>query len=1268
MSKHDDLVKKLKEIFQIDKPELDFGIYRILNARVVEINDYLENRLKSKVSASLSASGAATVDGIHKELQEKEAQYRTDGIDPETVPKVRELRKKLADYTVGTSEHENAVFTHLLTFFSRYYDNGDFISQRRYKGDTYAIPYAGEEVVLHWANKDQYYTKSGENFSNYAFKLDDGRSVRFRLVTADTAKDNRKDNDKERRFVLIDRPVPFALSLSKGDEGEDYEETLLPITEENNELVLRFEYKAMPKGTKQDALVLDAVNKVLADSIVKARWLDLNKREPTEKNPQRTLLEKCLTSYTAKNSADYFIHKDLGGFLRRELDFYIKNEVMHLDDLQNAEKFADIEKNLRLIQTLRAIALDLITFLAQLEDFQLKLWLKKKFVVATHYCITLDRVPESLYPAIAANPLQWEQWKSLGMLEAFPPFPHWGEDRGEGQNNPQIKTRTKTERSEILNTFAQEMRHAPTETEARMWYFLRNRRLGGWKFRRQHPLGKYIADFICVDARLVIELDGGQHADLFAQQGDEERTAFLAERGLRVLRFWNNDFLQQTEAVLEQILLALDESVSPHPNPLPGGERELEHKTLSILGQDNKTVSLSRSDNKPLSHLEPGNKALPHLKPSNEVLSPLGRGLGERQEQTTYLKENPYLMVDTALFDAAFKHALLATVDNLDDSLDGLLIHGDNFQALNLLQDRYRRQVKCIYIDPPYNTGNDGFLYKDVYQHSSWITALQNRIDISQIFLSNMGAIWVSIDNREHSNLRNLLDTTFGAEAFVSDITVVNNWKGRQDKAHIATAHENVFLYAKNDFYSNGFPLSEDKIADYSLSASDGLKYTLRDLRKRGGADTKEVRPNMFFPVYWNPDKRSASLKRQETTDVEILPYKSDGTEGCWRWGFDTVQKNIHIIEANPVQGAERWNCSYRIYLENDGITRTSKPKSTWIGSRYSSDKGVKELRALMPESNFASPKSPLFLSDIITHSTCDDELILDFYAGSGTTAHGLFLSNREDAGQRKYILVEQGDYFDTVLKPRIQKVVYSANWKDGKPCASSRPSPQKGEGQEAPSPLRGEGWGEGKFNGISHAFKVLKLESYEDTLNNLQLRRTKPQQDLLDSLTQSAQEDYLLRYLLDIESRGSLLSVEQFNKPFDCKLKVTVDSAGAYQERTIDLVETFNYLIGLRVKHIDMQLGKGFVAVTGWLPTNEKTLVLWRDVEQVDYEALNRLCDKLAINPADSEFEIVYINGDHNIPAVFTSLETEGGITKTLKIRQIEPEFLSRMFAVDGV
>jgi adenine-specific DNA-methyltransferase len=396
MSKFDDLVKKLKEIFQIDRPELDFGVYRILNIRVGEITDYLQNHLKDKVIESLSVSKSANLEKLRKELKEYESESIRDGVNPETAPKVVELKKKLAELTGETIEQENAVFTHLLTFFSRYYDSGDFINQRRFKGDTYAIPYAGEEVVLYWANKDQYYTKSGENFSNYGFKLDDGRSVRFRLVTADTAKDNRKDNDAERRFVLIE---PHTRTLIDDDRGE-YEVEILPIEEvtgqNEQELIIRFEYKVMPKGTKQDALVLDAVKKILQDEIVKSRWLDLSGREPTEKNPQRTLLEKCLTNYTNKNAADYFIHKNLGRFLRRELDSYIKNEVLFLDDVQNAQKFADIEKNLRLIQTLRAIALELITFLAQLEDFQKKLWLKKKFVVATDYCITLDRLPENL--------------------------------------------------------------------------------------------------------------------------------------------------------------------------------------------------------------------------------------------------------------------------------------------------------------------------------------------------------------------------------------------------------------------------------------------------------------------------------------------------------------------------------------------------------------------------------------------------------------------------------------------------------------------------------------------------------------------------------------------------------------------------------------------------------------------------------------------------------------------------------------------------------
>lgn len=425
MSKYNELVKKLKEIFQIDRPELDFGIYRILNSRADEINDYLDNKLKSKIQTALADAGNANKADLEQQLQAVIKATTEAGFEPDQSPKVQALKKQIAETATGASEHENAVFSHLLTFFSRYYDNGDFISKRRYKGDTYAIPYAGEEVMLHWANKDQYYIKSGENFANYAFKLDDGRKVSFKLLSADTAKDNRKDNDADRRFALIEPHTRTKLD----EDGEEFEQTYQPVevvkaTEiingesvETEELVIHFEYKAMKKGTKQDALVQTAIATILSDSQVQQHWADLSKRAPTESNPSRTELERHLTTYTQRNTADYFIHKDLGGFLTNELDFYIKNEVMNLDNVQNAQVFANIEKQLRMIQCLRSVAQELITFLAQLENFQKKLWNKKKFVYKTDYLISIAIIPDELLSEIEENKEQWQAWKELKLWD-----------------------------------------------------------------------------------------------------------------------------------------------------------------------------------------------------------------------------------------------------------------------------------------------------------------------------------------------------------------------------------------------------------------------------------------------------------------------------------------------------------------------------------------------------------------------------------------------------------------------------------------------------------------------------------------------------------------------------------------------------------------------------------------------------------------------------------------------------------------------------------
>ena len=422
MSHQTELIKKLQEIFQIDRADLDFGIYRILNSRSQEIGDYLQNKLPAKIQAAFSASGQTQIDGWKRELAEAEKTATDLGENPNDSSKVQELENKISAAQKSGAAGEAAVYNHLLTFFSRYYEEGDFISQLRYKGDTYAVPYSGEEVLLHWANKDQYYTKSGENFSNYRFKLSDGREVFFRLTAADTAKDNRKDNDAARVFALAQERV----IEKEDDNGDIYEEAVYPIREVSDAsggktLEIRFEYIVAPKGEKKPQEKANENTIAALKALIGDDWQAVWQSAPTEKNPNRTLLEKHLADYTAKNTADYFIHKDLGGFLRRELDFYIKNEVMDLDNIQDAPTFANIEGSLHQIQTLRAIAREIIDFLAQLEDLQKKLWLKKKFVAKSHWLITLNHIPKEMLKTVFANAKQRETWKNLFAINNLPP-------------------------------------------------------------------------------------------------------------------------------------------------------------------------------------------------------------------------------------------------------------------------------------------------------------------------------------------------------------------------------------------------------------------------------------------------------------------------------------------------------------------------------------------------------------------------------------------------------------------------------------------------------------------------------------------------------------------------------------------------------------------------------------------------------------------------------------------------------------------------------
>ena len=1053
MSQLAELTAKLKEIFQINRADLDFGIYRILNTRSQEIERYLSQTLPQAVKTALGANQSEQITQWQTELAALQKTLEDAGVPLESSKKYQELQSKIEQAKKGGTDHETAVYRHLLTFFSRYYEEGDFISQRRYKGDTYAVPYSGEEVLLHWANKDQYYTKSGENFSNYRFSLDDGRTVFFRLNSADIAKDNRKDNDAKRLFTLV-----TAQTIER--ENEDGELEIIdinPITEseDGKTLTILFDYKPFEKSAKQEKILEQDLATLQAHDFLQTKWIALAERCPTEKNPNRTLLEKHLSDYTQKNSADYFIHKDLGGFLRRELDFYIKNEVMNLDDVQNISHFAPLEANLRLIQTLRSIALELIAFLAQLENFQKKLWLKKKFVAGHHYLITLNHILQleqagRFIEEIANNVKQLAQWQSLFNLPS-------------------------------------------------------------------------------ADAQAFLNAQKANNA---------------------------------------------------------GGKTPLNSNCYNDL---------------------------------------------------------QHLVVDTSLFSATFQSALISTLSNslgdFDSHINGTLIHSDNFQALNLLQARYREQVKCIYIDPPYNTEKDRlegkFIYKDNFAHSSWLTLLSSRLQLGKKLLSKDGLNLISIDDNELHNLRFILDCEFNPDNYIETFS----WQKTTTPPNLSKKTKTSCEYILA--YHNGVCDGLTGIQKISKS-SNGLMNQTNNYGVLVFPANVTTTSKLKNGIYRAGKYGTNSYDIELLEDTEVLNgvfIKPIKLKGRFKWGqnyLDDAIKNGTRIMIQTIA----FSPSY----EKDEY----EPEKPWNIINQSFNVGTNENASAelddMFYTNFSEkiyPK-PVSLIAYLANFNRDNNLTLDYFAGSGTTAHAVINLNREDKGNRQYILVEQGEYFDTVLKPRVQKVIYSKAWKEGKPVAE--------DGAE-------------NLQGVPQIVKVLKLESYEDTLNNLELRRS----GLFDNLSDDVRQDYLLHYMLNIESRGSLLNVSHFEKPFDYGLNISTTSAGAYEWQKVDLVETFNYLIGAKVINVDdKRAEQGFVAIECRLPNqsaNEETLIFWRDCERIGYDELQEyFAEHLRINPANNEYSQIYLNGDHTLETVW-----DGEQSGSLKIISIEDAFLSLMFEGDA-
>ena len=998
----------LAELFMFDQADLDFGIYRIMNLRRDEIRRFLADDLLTQVHEALGVVAAGTREATEVELRALEKELRDDGIDPQSSRRFRELEARHAKQPDLASAEEE-VYSHLVTFFRRYYKEGDFISLRRYKEGVYAIPYEGEEVKLHWANSDQYYVKTAEHFRDYTYLLSDGRRVHFKLVEAGTeTNNNRAQNGNDRRFILADEE---------------------PVVEQDGELVVRFEYRPDPDGRKRDELNSESIQRILDDPAAAAWQVGLGRdvRPDGAKEPL-SALRKHLNAYTAKNEFDYFIHKDLGGFLRRELDFYLKNEVMHLDDIdQDGKSAPDVELHLDKMRAIRRVGHKTIDFLAQLEDFQKRLWLKKKFVVETHWCVTLDRVPEDLYDEVAANDRQREEWVRLFAID--------------------------------------------------------------------------------------------------------EITGDMVTRG--------------------------------YSEPL----------------------------------------------------------------DVEFLRSHPYLVVDTSFFAPAFTERLLSNIEDLDESTDGLLVHSENFQALNLLSARYRGAVDCVYIDPPYNTVQASeILYKNSYKHSSWLSLIADRILMSIGLATPEAPHCIAIDDYELPRLLPLCQDVF-ADSDVN-VIVVNHHAQGAGGHNVSRTHEYMIVTTAPGADVLRLPRDDAAKGDFER----------RPYRRAGTGDNnfRFGRPNSFFALLVDPSSMTVvgiepppigdDYPRENTDEgyVRIYPIGEGGVERVWRQSYESATASVAAGESFAV--SEQF-VVYRLLPRK----ARSLPPSNWADSRYNAGThGANLLADMLGTTAFAYPKSLYTVRDAIDACTweTDEPIVLDYFAGSGTTAHAAIEVNREDGGGRKYVLVEVGEYFDTVMKPRVLKAVYSRDWKDGKPVSRE---------------------------GVSQLMKVVRLESYEDSLNNLDVSRTEQQQSLLDT-HEGLRKEYMLRYWLDVETRGSasLLDVDQFDDPWSYTLDVAQGSAAETRQVAVDLVETFNYLIGLHVRHVDVV--RSVTTVQGTLPSGEKALVIWRKVADMPSEELDRFLFSQPINPRDMEFDVIYVNGDNH-------LENTRRPGETWKVHLIEEEFLRLMF-----
>jgi len=355
---------------------------------------------------------------------------------------------------------------------------------------------------------------------------------------------------------------------------------------------------------------------------------------------------------------------------------------------------------------------------------------------------------------------------------------------------------------------------------------------------------------------------------------------------------------------------------------------------------------------------------------------------------------------------------------------DNLIIKGNNLLALYSLRKRFRNSVKLIYIDPPYNTKGDAntFSYNNTFNHSSWLTFMENRLIVSRELLRNDGVIAIAIDDEEQAYLKVLADDVFGRENFIGNLVIQIKPSGRTNDAYFATCHEYVLFYAKNkdNVDINFMPLTEEQKKQYKEGLGDEI-YKWRDFLRTGGYSTPEERPNSYYPIYYNPETEEISLSANEGS-IEIWPIDSEGKKRVWRKTPSSFQEHLNVGEIKVVNNKG----IYKVRII-DRVKSGIRPKTIWTDKKYdAATYGTKLLKKLFDgDKVFSFPKSLYAVKDVISLFTDSDEndLVLDFFGGSGTTAHAVSELNHEDGGNRKFILCEQMDYVESVTAKRVQMI-----------------------------------------------------------------------------------------------------------------------------------------------------------------------------------------------------------------------------------------------------